>query len=442
VFALKIGRNFIGFYFKRILSVSTIFSLWTVLLITSRVWAAVPSVEWEIAFGGSQSEKAYSVQQTRDGGYIVAGNSMSNDGDVSGSHGKADVWVVKLSESGKLVWQKSFGGSEPEVAYSIQETMDGGYILAGYSYSSDGDVSEKNHGHSDVWVIKLKEDGILDWQKSLGGSGRDYANSIQQTMDGGYILAGVSKSNDGDVSGNHGDTDIWIVKLKRDGALEWQKSLGGSRDEFSPSIRQTKDGGYILAGISGSNDGDVSGNHGRSDFWVVKLKENGNIDWQKSLGGSRTDSANSVCQAKDGGYVIAGSSQSHDGDVSENQGMDDLWIVKLKENGIVEWQKLMGGSGIERANSIQPTQDGGYIVTGDVQKERGKATDFWVIKLKEDGTVNWERRLGGSKFEKAYSIQQTREGGYIVAGLSQSDDGDVYKNQGEEDVWVVKLEKE
>jgi hypothetical protein len=437
-------KDFMGFYshfLKRKLFVSVLLSLVTVLLLTQCVWA-VPLVEWDMAFGGSGDDGAYSIRQTHDGGYIAAGYSWSNDGDVTGNHGKDDFWIIKLRENGTLVWQKSFGGSAQEMAYSIQETKDRGYIIAGESSSNDGDVTV-NHGKSDFWVVKLKEDGTLEWQKSLGGSQADYASSIQQTRDGGYIVAGMSESNDGDVSENRGDADLWVVKLKEDGSLDWQKSLGGSQTEYGASIQQTEDGGYILAGISSSNDGDVSGNHGHADFWVVKLREDGAIVWQKSLGGSGSDSARYVYQTKDGGYVIAGESNSKDEDVYGNQGMDDLWVVKLKVNGAIEWQRSLGDPRIQEAQSIQQTQDGGYVIAGNFQKEsEGRSTDCWVVKLYENGRVNWQRRFGGSRFDEAYSIQQTQDGGYIVAGYSRSDDGDVYKNQGGRDFWILKLEAE
>ena len=170
-----------------------------------------------------------------------------------------------------IQWQKSLGGSDVELGSYIQQTNDGGYIVAGQSSSIDGDVSG-NHGASvDYWVVKISSLGAIEWQKSLGGTGQDAAFSIKQTTDGGYIVTGESDSNDGDVSGNHGSQDIWVVKLNITGAIEWQKSLGGTESESTFSIQQTNDGGFIVAGGSSSNDGDVSGNHGDVDCWLMKL---------------------------------------------------------------------------------------------------------------------------------------------------------------------------
>ena len=238
------------------------------------LYAQAPEIEWQKSLGGSYFDEARSIQQTSDGGYIVAGNSYSNDGDVSGNHGEWDYWIVKLNDTGNIQWQKCLGGSEFDIAYAIQQTSDGGYIVAGMTESNDGDVSG-NHGYDDYWVVKLDDTGNIQWQKSLGGSESEWAYSIQQTTDGGYIVAGWSYSNNGDVSENHGDDDYWVLKLDNTGNIQWQKSLGGSSVEWAHSTQQTSDGGYIVAGWSKSNDGDASGNHGETDVWVVKLAGSG-----------------------------------------------------------------------------------------------------------------------------------------------------------------------
>jgi len=405
---------------------------------------ASPSIEWQKSFGGSSDDWAHSIQQSADGGYIVAGKSESNDGDVTGNHGITDYWVVKLSPQGTVVWQKSLGGGRNDLAYSIQQSADGGYIVAGWSGSNDGDVMG-NHGNEDYWVVKLSPQGTIEWQKSLGGSRSDNAYSIQQSADGGYIVAGGSASTDGDVTGNHGGTDYWVVKLSPQGTIEWQKSLGGSRGDYANSIQQCSDGGYIVAGNSESNDGDVTGNHGREDYWVVKLSHTGALEWQKSLGGNKQDWANSIQQSTDGGYIVAGYSESNDGDVTGNHGNYDYWVVKLSPTGAVEWQKSLGGSSNDAASSIQQSTDGGYIVAGvsslndgDITGNHGGA-DSWVVKLSTSGTIEWQKSLGGSRDDWAYSIQQSVDGGYIMAGYSKSNDGDVIGNHGNMDYWVVKL---
>jgi hypothetical protein len=417
-------------------------SIVTLLSVTFSI--AQPTVQWQKSVGGTGNDYAESIQQTNDGGYIVVGISYSNDGDVSGNQGASDCWVVKLNAFGTIEWEKSMGGSGDDNARLIQQTNDGGYIFIGPSDSNDGDVSG-NHGNLDYWAVKLTSTGVIEWQKSLGGTGYEYAQYIQQTSDGGYIAAGSSFSNDGDVSGNHGGFDCWVVKLNNEGTIVWQKSLGGLSNDEAESIQQTNDGGFILAGHSDSNDGDVSGNHGGPDYWVVKLSSIGTIEWQKSLGGSGSDQAKSVQQTNDGGYIVAGYTSSNDGDVSVNYGYLDFWVVKLNSLGTIEWQKTLGGSDFDLAQSIQQTNDGEYIVAGysysndvDVQSSQGNQ-DFWVVKLSSIGTIEWEKSLGGSGLENASSIQQTNEGGFIVAGSSNSNDGDVSGNQGNSDYWVVQL---
>ncbi|OAA32504.1 hypothetical protein AT15_00045 [Kosmotoga arenicorallina S304] len=396
------------------------------------------------AIGGSSYEYARSIIQTNDGGYVVAGNTASNDGDVSGNHGYHDYWIVKLDGSGDIQWQKCLGGSTHDYAGSIIQTSDGGYVVAAHTNSNDGDVSG-NHGSFDYWIVKLDGSGDIQWQKCLGGSTHDYAGSIIQTSDGGYVVAGHTASNDGDVSGNHGDFDYWVVKLDGSGTIQWQKCLGGSTRDYAESIIQTSDGGYVVAGHTASNDGDVSGNHGYYDYWIVKLDGSGDIQWQKCLGGSSYDYAKSIIQTSDGGYVVAGNTASNDGDVSGNHGDFDYWVVKLNGTGNIQWQKCLGGSDIDVALSIIQTNDGGYVIAGytysndgDVSGNHGRI-DSWVVKLDGSGTIQWQKCLGGSTRDYAESIIQTSDGGYVVAGHTNSNDGDVSGNHGDFDYWIAKF---
>jgi hypothetical protein len=336
------------------------------------------------------------------------------------------------------------GGSGDEEGRAIQQTADGGFVAIGYSGSNDGDA-KGNHGGKDMWVVKLSDSGALEWQKSLGGSGNEEGRSIQQTADGGFVAIGESGSNDGDAKGNHGGKDMWVVKLSDSGALEWQKSLGGSGDEEGDAIQQAADGGYIAVGFSDSDDGDVSGNHGEIDAWLVKLTGSGALEWQKSLGGGGMDNGRSVQQTADGGYVVIGDSYSNDGDSKGNHGGKDMWVVKLSDSGALEWQKSLGGGGYEEGYAIQQTADGGFIAVGltfsndgDVSGNHGE-TDAWLVKLTGGGELEWQKSLGGSWLDAAASVQQTADGGFIAVGLSYSNDGDASGNHGDMDVWVVKL---
>jgi len=433
--------NSINQMFFRMKTLTLLFST----LLALNLHAQNPVISWQKSLGGSNEEIASSIQQTSDGGYIVAGYSGSTNGEVTGNHGNGDYWIVKLSSTGDTIWQKSLGGSLSDMANSIQQTSDGGYIVAGYSSSTNGDVTG-NHGVYDYWIVKLSSSGTIIWQKSIGGSSQDYTSTIQQTSDGGYIIAGSSQSTNGDVTGNHGNFDCWIVKLNSSGTLIWQKSLGGSGDDFAYQIRQTSDGGYIVAGVSSSTNGDVTENHGNEDYWIIKLNSSGVLMWQKSLGGSGTDVAYSIQQTSDGGFIVAGYSGSNDSDVTGNNGSDDYWIVKLSPVGDTIWQKSLGGSGADVATSIQQTSDGGFIVAGVTSSNDGDMSgihhggiDYCIIKLNSTGNILWHKLLGGSNEEITYSIQQTSDYGYIVAGYSNSTDGDVTGNHGDRDYWIVKL---
>ncbi len=343
-----------------------------------------------------------------------------------------------------IEWEKSFGGSGVEGINSFQKSSDGGYIIAGYSNSNDGDVTG-NHGGYDFWVLKLTSVGALEWQKSLGGSLDDIANSIFQTSEGGYIVSGITESNDGDVTENKGNNDVWIVKLSSNGTIEWQKSYGGASSESGESIQQTSDGGHIVAGWSFSQNGDVTGNHGSVDHWVIKLTDSGNIEWEKTLGGLGADWAWAVQQTSDGGYIVAGDSNNKSGDVTANFGSVDYWVVKLYSSGLIDWQKSFGGGLGESPKSIQQTTDGGYIITGFSASNDGNVTgnhgesDYWVVKITATGSLEWQKSLGGTDAELyAYALQVSNDD-YIVARTTFSNDGDVTVNNGASDIWIVQL---
>ncbi len=422
----------------------------TLAIIISTNLYAQPNLEWETNLGGINSDAATSIQQTNDGGYIVAGHTASNSGDVGGNNGIKDYWIVKLDENGNLVWENNLGGSDWDWATSIKQTADGGYIIAGWSGSNDGDVGGNNGGY-DYWIIKLDTNGNLVWEKNLGGNDFDIPNSIQQTTDGGYIVAGRSSSINGDVGGNNGNTDYWIVKLDTSGNIVWENNLGGSGDDIAESIQQTTDGGYIVAGYSSYGDGDVGGNNGNdgsTDYWVVKLDTSGNLVWENNFGGSNTDIAKSIQQTTDGGYIVVGYSYSNDGDVGGHNGDGDYWIVKLDASGNLVWENNLGGSDEEIAYSIQQTIDGGYIVAGETSSDDGDVggnndewgtPDYWIVKLDASGNLVWESNFGGTSHDAAESIQQTTNGGYIIAGYTYSINGDVGGNNGSRDYWIVKL---
>lgn len=301
----------------------------SILVCTSRVHAQEAVIQWQKCYGGSNIDNARCIQQTIDGGYIVAGYTYSNDGDISGFHGASDIWVIKIDNVGNIIWQKCLGGSSSDVASTITQTLDDGYIVAGITFSNDGDVTGCSED-CNSWIIKLDNSGNIQWQNSILALYWAEIGSIQQTIDEDYILCGTAMTDL-----ENGYYDACIVKLDNTGNIQWYKFIGGFDDDYSNTIVLTTDGGYIFSGYTESNNGDVSGNHGGQDAWVVKLDDTGNIEWQKCLGGSDDDYAYSIQQTTDGGYILAGYTDSNDEDVSGNHGgPNDAWVVKIIESNV------------------------------------------------------------------------------------------------------------
>lgn len=425
--------------------------LFTIILFTlfCSIWSnAQPVVKWQATLGGTMNDRAQSFSPTPDGGYIAIGASNSTNGNVTGNHGGTDCWIAKLDSVGVLQWQKALGGTGEDFGTSILPTADRGYIMAGYTSSNDGDVSG-NHGqgsNTDYWVVKLDSTGSIQWQKALGGSNIDQATSIRITRDGGYVVAGRTGSGDGNVMGFHGGMDFWIVKLDTLGTVQWQSTLGGGDEDDANSIIQTSDGGYIVAGGSYSANGDVTNNYGAGDVWIVKLDTVGAIQWQKNYGGSGDEQANSIAATADSGYIIVGYTSSNDVDVSGNHGDSDYWLLRIDSVGAIMWQQTLGGPAGEYAYSVAPDPHGGYVMAGVTFSYGGQVTglhggsDCWIVKLNDTGTIEWQKALGGTSYDAAYDIQPLSTGGYVLAAYTSSHDGDVTGAHGVDDYWILKLD--
>jgi hypothetical protein len=417
-------------------------------------YSQAPQVEWQKSFGSYGGDYSNVIRPTTDGGFIVIGTSYFGGGDVTGYHGNMDVgdiWVLKLNNSGDIQWKKCIGTNNFDKGEDIRQTPDGGYIIAATSASA-GCFLPGHHGGADYLVIKLTAEGDVSWQKNYGGSQNDYAYSIDLVNDGGYIIGGFTESANGDVTMNHGNRDIWIVKIDGEGNLKWQKSFGGSGDDEASGLRVTDDGGCIVTGYTESNDGDITGNHGKRDIWVVKVDNTGNLQWQKTLGGTASEEGNSIQLTTGGGYIVAGTSASDDGDVSGNhQGLGlftDFWVVKLNSDGSLQWQKCYGGSFNENAFYVQQANDGGYVVSGSSESSDGDGscnsafTDMWVIKISATGQLLWQKSIGGNNSDEAYCAQPLNDGSVIVAGMVSSKDISGYHitpagTAG--DYWILKL---
>lgn len=391
---------------------------------------AQPNISWQKSLGGTNSDVARSVTQTSDGGYIVAGYTTSVNGDVSENNGGRDVWVVKLDGSGAIEWEKSYGGTGSEEAYEIQQTLDGGYIITGMSDSND--FFSTGFGNDDILVIKTNGNGTVEWGKKFGTASSERGHSVKQTSDGSYI-----------VSGFIGGGGTWVVKLDSTGNLDsnWSNTSFGSAQAYS--VDATSDGGFVVAGYKVNTGNNIN-------VRVVKLNSSSEVDWDYSFGGSSADYGYAVQQTTDGGFIVAGMTQSNDGDVTNNYGNEDFWVFKLNSSGILQWQKTYGGTQNDFAIKIQQTTDGGYVVVGQTNSDDNDVSgnpgnyiyDYWVIKINATGELQWQNCLGGSANDFGNSIQQTTDNGFIVAGRSISNNIDVSGNNGSYDFWVVKLDAE
>ena len=308
------------------------------------------------------------------------------------------VVLIKTDSYGNEVWDKMFGGPRNDIGYSIQQTDDGGYIIAGSTESFGA-------GSQDAWLIKTDVDGNEVWNRTFGGQHNDWARSVQQTNDGGYILTGSMYS----YNAAHLSQMVWLIKTDAYGNKVWDKIFGGPRDDWGNSVKQTNDGGYIITGATKSyGEGD------NSALWLIKTDDNGNEMWDKAFGGPGDTVGYSVQQTGDGGYIITGSK------VPDVMRGGEIWLIKTDANGKEVWDRTIGGSGDDVGESVQQTGDGGYIITGTKPTSTGGAQDVWLIKSDADGNEVWDKMFGGPGWNEGKSVQKTGDGGYIITGSTAS----------------------
>jgi len=415
--------------------------------------------KWDKRFGGTNEEELYYFQQTKDGGYILGGSSQSGiSGDKTQANiGNWDYWIVKIDSLGAKQWDKNFGGTDNDQLYSLEQTSDGGYILGGASSSGvGGDKTQAVWGGMDYWIVKTDSLGNKQWDKDFGGTDYDYLFFLKQTIDGGYILGGWSYSGIGGnkTQGCWGGSDYWIIKIDSLGNKQWDKDFGGANNDVLNSLRQTSDGGYILGGYSysGMTGDKTQANQGSDDYWIIKTDSLGNKLWDKDFGGTDYDELYSLQQTTDGGYILAGTSNSGlNGDKTQAQwGFGDYWIIKIDSLGIKQWDKDFGGTSWEdEFGNIFQTMDKGYLVvgtsysfpSGDKTENNLGIEQTWIVKTDSLGNKQWDKTLFTTGHDEIGFGLQAADGCYVFANY---DDGSVggyrtQSSQGSYDYWIIKF---
>ncbi len=358
---------------------------------------------WNQTYGGTDDDRALVLVRTVDGGYALAGYTYSYGA------GYVDSWLVKTDSSGNVQWNQTYGGTGGDYAFALVRTVDGGYALAGQTNSSGA-------GKSDFWLVKTDLSGNAQWNQTYGGIGGDYARALVQTADGGYALAGWTNS-----SGAGGD-DFWLVKTDSSGNAQWNQTYGGTNEERAFALVQAADDGYVLAGNK------FSYGAGYDDSWLVKTDLSGNVQWNQTYGGTYLDRAYALVQAADGGYALAGCTTSY------GAGNQDFWLVKTDLSGNAQWNRTYGGTSYDSAQALVQAADGGYALAGPTSSYGAGNLDFWLVRTDVNGNAQWNKTYGGTNVDYAYALVRTADGGYALAGSTGSYGAGPY------DFWLVKTD--
>ncbi|NER09842.1 hypothetical protein SAMN06265375_101639 [Muriicola jejuensis] len=412
-------------------------------------------VAWIRSFGGSGDDTPRSVVQTDDGGFAVLGFSNSTDGDLQHKSANVnDYWLLKTDRNGNVEWSRTYGGSKDDQGQAVIQTSDGGFAITGYAMSDDGDASN-NEGFHDNWVLKVDRQGTLLWEKSFGFSGHDHSYDLVETETGGLFFAGFLDITSARADGytekaysltRHGVGEFWGTKLNSQGEIEWRTYFGGTNNDRAHAVTRAHDGGYVMAGFSESDDFDISDPRGSYDFWVVKVSEAGELIWEHSYGGTGIDIAQDIAQTEDGGYVITGSTISSDGDVSASHGESDIWVIRINAQGELLWERTYGGSGFDAAESIRPTRDGGFVIAGNSRSSdqdlntNAGENDLWILKVDSRGALVWAQAFGGTDLDFGFDTMETSDGAILVVGESKSSDLFPLQNRGGTDLIMIRIE--
>ena len=422
-----------------------IFLTVSIFLLSSNIFSQVFTPKWGTCLGGTEWDEATDIIMV-DSSYWVVADTKSSDGDISYNHGSIDVWLLKMDTNGNLISEKTFGGTKSEGSARILQLNDSIFYIVPSSNSSDGDITYNPWSGNlpNYWVLQINNQGDILWDRVCGGSDIDNTWDAVVTDDGGIIALGESVSTDGDIVDHHGfgNYNIWLIKLDVNGTKQWTLSLGGEGNASAGSIIQTSDGGYMVAGATdgwGGGNYDSTCNHhgggnGFSDVWLVKLDSAGTIEWQQCYGGTYDESGNNLIE-QDDGYVVLAFTQSNDGDVSGYHGAPgpyshngDIWVFKIDKSGNLLWQKCLGGSYWDWARNIFPITDGGYMIVGTTQSNDGDVSgnhnfgtgyainDVWFAKIDSTGNLLWQYCYGGRDDDMLYrGVIQKNDWDYVLA---------------------------
>ncbi len=376
-----------------------------ILSLCPSVFAGAPDTLWTRTYGGSDIEDGSSVQQTADGGFIIAGTTRSI---VEGS---ADVYLIRTDSNGDTLWTKTYGGYYEDWGFSVIQTRDNGFFITGSTYGIDS-------VNNDVYLIRTDSNGDTLWTKMYGGADLDDGFAAMQTSDSGFIIVGMTwpLGTDG--------LDVYLVRINQLGDTLWTRNYGGTSNEIGYSVQQTTDGGFIITGSTRSFGA------GSRDVYLIRTNPNGDTLWTKTYGGIDNDEGFSVLQTGDGGFIVAGSTSS------VGAGMSEVYLVRINQLGDTLWTRNYGGTSNDFGYSVQQTTDGGFIIAGVTESFGAGKGDFYFIKTDYKGDTLWTKTYGGTGEDWCSSISPTSDGGFIAVGATNSF-GDTLS-----DVYLIRLDKD
>ena len=414
--------------------------------------AQLYSLSFEKNYGGSLYDWPAGFVLLEDSSIVVAAQTNSNDYDVTSEHIGSDYWIYKIDKNGIVLWDYTYGGESGDIPKDILQTTDGGFVIAGYTFSDSGDISI-NYGSTDIWIIKISSEGLLEWELSIGGSYGESISDINLNKDSVLYFTGSSESDDGLIGEHFGFNDVPDIifgKISQEGELLLLKVIGTFEDEGSFSVIQNSNGNYLIVGY---RDLFVLARDG----YITELSETGEQLWEKIYGGSDTDIILSIAEIGEHAYYFCGYTYSDDGDLSGHHSAptwQDTWVGKIDSIGNLKWSNCYGGTSADEGQQILPISDTSFIVAGATASPNdgdvlgnhysAKPVDVWIVAMDTGGVIMWNNCYGGFDYENFYSIQQFGDG-LVVQGVCRSTDGDIANHYGDAeypDVWLFKLDKE